>query len=153
MKKFKFRLQALLKLREQIEGERQKDHAAVLRQIQDQRERNLQIDQNREELMSDQRKKQTGRISVVELLVTSRYALKLKRDTITGTEIVKVLKRDEASKRDELLKATRERKKYEKLKEGQKEKFLSLLNAREEKEQGENALNSFRIKSRLQERS
>lgn len=147
MKKFKFRLQALLKLREQIESERQKSHSAVLRQIRDQKDRNLLINQTREDLKTNQRKKQIGRISIAELLVFSRYAVKLKRDTITGSEIVTVLKRDEASKRHELLKATRERKKYEKLRERQQEKFFSVAKAREEKEQGEYALNGFRIKN------
>ena len=119
MKKFKYRLQALLKMKEHIEKERQKMLAASAKQVQDQETRLELVENHRDDTIERQRDDASGRFTVAEMLVISRYLHKLKRESILGQELLKALKKEEDVKRQELLEATREKKKYEKLKEVQ----------------------------------
>ena len=94
--------------------------------------------------------RQTGKIDkpfvVADMLIYSRYINKLKRDSVVGTEMLKVLRQDEETKRKDLLKAAQERKKYEKLKEIQQEKYYDIIKEEEKKESDEIALNIYRYK-------
>jgi flagellar FliJ protein len=148
MKKFKYRLQALLKAREHIEKERQKQHAAALHQVYNQQQTLSRIAQDKQDTLSGQRRVMTGSVSVAELLVYTRHILKLKREILAGRELLNVLQKDEGEKRRFLLEASKERKIYEKLKERQQEQFNYAVEQHATKENDEAALNSFRLKKR-----
>jgi len=146
MKKFKYRLEALLKAKEHIEKERQKQHAAALQQVNNQQQDMERIDQHRSTTLSQQRRGMTGSMSVAEMLVYCRYILKLKRDILAGGELLNALKETEQEKRQTLVKASKERKVYEKLKERRHEQFNNDVRLQTTKENDEIALNSFRLK-------
>ena len=95
-----------------------------------------------------QRDDAQSHFTVAEMLVISRYLHKLKRDTILGQEVLKALKKEEDAKRRELLEATRERKKYEKLKEVQQDKHNSEIETVLAKENDETGVNTFRQKTK-----
>lgn len=148
MKKFKYRLEALLRAKEQIEKERQKQHATALQQVYNQQQDLKRIDQSTSTTISQQRRGMTGSMSVAEMLVYCRYILKLKRDMLAGGELLKALEETEQKKRQSLVKASKERKVYEKLKERRREQFNDDVRSQTTKENDEIALNSFRLKGK-----
>ena len=58
MQKFKYRLETLLKVKSQIEKEKQRDHAEALRKVYEQKERLNRIDSKRRDNMGRQRRVQ-----------------------------------------------------------------------------------------------
>ena len=148
MKKFKYRLQALLKMKEHIEKERQKKLAASAKQVRDQEDHLKSVEDHRENTVERQRDDASGTFTVAEMLVISRYLHKLKRESILGNELLKALKEEENAKRQELLEATREKKKYEKLKEVQQEKHNNAMETALAKENDETGVNTFRQKAK-----
>jgi flagellar export protein FliJ len=87
-----------------------------------------------------------GSLSLAEMLVYTRYIFKLKRDMLTGGEMLNALKKSEDEKRQLLVEASKERKIYQKLKERRREQFDHDVNMQSNKENDETALNSFRQK-------
>lgn len=144
MKRFKYRLQALLKVKEHIEKERQKALAESVKKVRDQQLRLEAVDNYRAATTDRSREKARKRFSVAEMLIISRYLHKLKRDTLVGRELLRVLRREEDGKRHDLIEAARERRKYERLKEIQQEKHLKNVEATLTKESDENAISSYR---------
>jgi len=148
MKKFKYRLQALLKMKEHIEKERQKLLATSAKKVQNQQEHLKSVEDDRNDTVEHQRENVSERFTVAEMLVVSRYLHKLKRESILGEELLRALKQEEEAKRQELLKATRERKKYEKLREVQQDKHNSTMETVLAKENDETGVNTFRQKTK-----
>ncbi len=148
MKKFKYRLEALLKVKEHIEKERQKEHSVALRQVYAQQQTLEQIDSQKRQTLTKQSSAMTGKMSVAEMLIYSRYILKLKKDGVIGRELLKALRKTEREKRERLLEASRERKKYEKLRERKQEQFNETVRLQSAKENDEIAINNFRLKER-----
>lgn len=152
MKKFKYRFEPLLKMREHIEKERQKQLATATKRVREQ-EGNLEnISHQREVTFARQRAIMNQPFSVAEALVVSRYVLRLKRDRIAGEEMLKALRAEEEKKRRILLEASRERKKYEKLEERLHEKHDKELDALMAKDADETAINSFRYRKAQSEK-
>ena len=108
-KKFKFRLDPLLKLRKHREKERQKEHAVALSSVQKQQELNGDLDTARVDTLNFQRSLLDGRLSVPEALICSRYVMKLKRERLTGTEVLHALQKEAEKKRAKLVVAARDR--------------------------------------------
>ena len=144
MKKFKFRLESLLKVKEHLERERQKEHAEARERVARQRDRLSGLDAQRQTTVRQQRERLTGDISVADLLVCSRYLVKLKSSTMEGTEILRGLEAEADQSRDRLIDASRQKKIYDKLRERQREKYLEELKRLENKEIDEIATNSRR---------
>ena len=123
MKKFKYRLQTLLNIKEHREREKQKEHASAMQKIYGQVDRLKMIEDYKQNMSNSQRYKMTSSISIAEMLVYSRYLLKLKRDRLTGKELLRVLEKNAEEKRQDLVEASKQRQIYEKLEEKQKEKY------------------------------
>ena len=87
----------------------------------------------------------SGTISVAEMLLYSRYFVKLKGDTISGREVLRALREESSRRRDKLLLASRDKKTYEKLKENKKQQYLDEFQAIESKEENEIALQTYRL--------
>lgn len=148
MKKFKYRLETLLKVKAQLEKEKQREHAHALQKVFDQKDRLLSIDRTRQDNMDRQRECLVGSLSLAEMLIYSRFFMKLKRDTVTGREILKGLEKDEDKKRRALVQAAKQRKIYEKLKEKQRDKYNAEIELQEKKELDEIATNIFRTNNK-----
>lgn len=145
MKKFHYRMESLLKIKQHRERERQKEHAAAVKKVYDQKDRLRQIDHNRADTLDGQRGRQTGNLSLAYFQLCSRYLVKLKRDTLMGRETLRALEEEAEKRRRNLVKASQERQVYEKLKEKQKARFYKEVDRRENIENDEIALNSFRL--------
>ncbi|MDH4156005.1 MAG: flagellar export protein FliJ [candidate division Zixibacteria bacterium] len=144
MKKFRYRLQTLLRVKEHIEREKQKEHAGALSQVHLQRQQLSQIGRSKEAALSDQRASMLEQLSVAEMLIYSRYLVKLKKDMLSGSELLKVLQQRAEKKRQALLEATKQKKIYEKLKERQQENFNRDVLRLETKENDEVAIRGHR---------
>lgn len=133
-RRFRFRLEPLLKVRIHREQECQRELAVAMTKVTDQRFALSGIDTEREATVDSQREFLTGKIIPTQALVYSRFLLKLKKDRLAGNQILFGLEREAGKKREILLKASRERKTFEKLKEKQQDKYYRELEKDEQKE-------------------
>jgi len=146
-KKFRFRFEPMLKVRKHIEKERQKDHAEALGAVNLQKQQLSTIDQERIGTMEHLRQQQRGPLSLAEMLICSRYLLRLKRERVTGSELLFGLEKKAEDKRQELVQAAKERKIYELLKEKQGLRHRQEVDKAELKEIDDVATDNFRRKS------
>lgn len=137
MKKFKFRLEPLLKVKSEIEKRRQKELAEVHRRIISQKNKIEALELENLATQDSQRNNLGGTITLSEMLVYTRYFMKLKRQKVSDKEMLRILDIDFEKKRQVLLAASIERKKYERLKEIHNLKHLAELSKREAKEADE----------------
>ena len=144
MKRFKYRLQPLLNVKSHIERERQKEHALALEKVMRQKEQLSQVNARRESTLLEQRSKLLGRIMITEMLVYSRYLLKLKKNTLAGLETLRGLNTNAEEKRQVLVEASKERQIYEKLKERQQDRYNKESARQEQKETDEIAITGYR---------
>ncbi len=147
MKKFKYRLQALLKVKEHIERERQREHASAVQKVHHQSNELDRLDLSRDSNLSQQRDQMKESLLVAEMLVYSRYLARLKRERLAGTELLKVLEEEGESKRTDLVEAAKERRVLEKLKERQMAKHIAEIEQVLTKEGDEIAVTSYRRKT------
>ncbi len=148
MKKFKYRLEALLKMKEHFEKEKQKEHALSLQRVQTQENNLSALESEKNQNLIRLKNKLNGSLSVAEMLVYGRYLIKLKRNSFSGEQMLDALQKQEEGKRSELLEATKEKKIQEKLKEKQHEIYIDDLKLLENNENDEIAGNSFRLKNK-----
>jgi flagellar FliJ protein len=148
MKKFKYRMEALLRVKEHIERERQKEHALALHKALDQERRLGRLERSKAETLTGQRDRMAGSISVAEMLVFTRYLIRLKKEKLSGVAMLNALSKDVEKKRQALLAATKEKKIHEKLKEKKLGKFNKEVQLLETKENDEAALRSHRRKKK-----
>ncbi len=144
MKKFKYRLEPILNVKSHVEKERQKEHSVAVEKVMSQKDHLAQLDTNRESILERQRIRLSGRLSIAELLICSRYLLKLKRDSLAGVGLLRGLEKEAEAQHQALIKASRERQIYEKLKEKQLARFLKEVERLESKETDEIAANNQR---------
>lgn len=133
-KKFKYRLEPLLNIRKHKEKERQKELAEAQSQVLKQVTGIKCMDDHRLNTMDTQRKRLTGSISLAEALVCSRYLVKLKRDRMTGVELLNGLRKEEDARRSRLIEAAKERKIFEMLREKQEKRHLEEIDKADQKE-------------------
>jgi len=133
-KKFKFRLEPLLNIRKYKEKERQKELAEAQSRVLKQVTSIKSMDDHRLNTMDTQRQRLTGSISLAEALVCSRYLVKLKRDRMTGVELLHGLRKEEDVRRSRLIEAAKERKIFEMLREKRERRHLEEIDKADQKE-------------------
>lgn len=148
MKKFRYRLEPVLKMKAHVEKQRQKEHAVALQQVSIQKEQLESIAAERQQTCELQRERMTGTLRPHQLLSASRYLVKLKRDTITGSELLRGLEREAEVRRMRLVEATKQKKIHEKLKEKLQQKFVTEIEDHEKKELDEIAVNGYSFRQR-----
>jgi len=137
MKKFSFRLEKILQLKTHFEKEKQKILGQSIKKVVDQNDALSDIDKNRCRLQNHQRTQLHGKIDTNSMSMFSRYYLKLKKNELAGRELLSALRIEQEKKRLDLVKATREKKIYEKLKESRFEDFQKEYSLQLQKEQDE----------------
>ena len=139
-------MNALLKMKEHIEKEKQKILALSQKKVMDQKDKLGETENQSDHTKNGQTLKLKKPFTVAEMLIYSRFIHKLKRDKLLGQQMLKVLEQDETNKRHDLLEAAREKKKYAKLKEKQQGHYYTEIDKNIAKEADEIAVNSFRLK-------
>jgi flagellar protein FliJ len=143
MKRFRYRLEPVLKIKEHHERQRQKEHAAALQQVLRQQARLGEIEVEKLETMEQERKLLTGSVKPQLLASAGRYLVKLKRDTMLGRELLRGLETEAERRRERLVEAAREKKTYEKHKEKLEHRFAETLDQKEAKQLDEMAIIRF----------
>jgi len=146
MKKFKFRLEALLKIKAYREKQRQKEHAAAVSNELSQARRLDELIIHRNDVVSLQSEMVGKTLSPNQLMTYARYMMKLRKDGVVGGELLKVLGKETERRRVVLAQAATERKVYEQLKENQEREFLEIIEKTERKESDELAIDNFRLR-------
>lgn len=149
MKKFNFRLERILELKEHTEKEKQKILALATHKVLAQEGELHHIDRTRRQIQKNQLKHLTGAIDSGRLTIYSRYYLRLKKDEVTGMAMLKALRKTQDEKRLELIEATRQKKIYEILKERRIARYYKELELSIQKEQDELASRMIQHKKRL----
>lgn len=137
MKKFRFRLEPILRLKEHLEQEKQKAHAEALHRINDQEQRLVSIRADRGKKQSQLRQNLEGSLNISLLSSYNRYFVMLNRNELTGRELLRTFEKNADEKHRELVEATKQRRIYEKLKERHREKHRKAGELLERKEQDE----------------
>ncbi len=133
MTKFSFRLQAVLKLKSQLEEKAKGEFAMAMLKLQAERRKLQQIQQEQSGCMEELRQHEETGITVGRLKEFNAYIMLL-RDHITEQKIAVNEARENADKhREKLIKAVQEREILEKLRERKYEEFLQSVRKDEQK--------------------
>ncbi|MCH7946242.1 MAG: flagellar export protein FliJ [candidate division Zixibacteria bacterium] len=149
MKKFKYRFEPLLKVKSEIEKQKQKEFAQVKQKVNSQTQEIQQVDKNFDNSLNKQRQVQKNKISVAEMLVYGRYFVKLKKENLSNNEMLKALNVELEKTRKSLVESTTEKKKYEKLKENLLIRYKSDFTKAETKDNDEIASNNYSLKGSI----
>ena len=149
MKKFKYRFEPLLKVKSEIEKQKQKEFAQVKQKVNSQTQEIQQVDKNFDNSLNKQRQIQKNKISVAEMLVYGRYFVKLKKENLSNNEMLKALNVELEKTRKSLVESTTEKKKYEKLKENLLIRYKSDFTKAETKDNDEIASNNYSLKGSI----
>ena len=149
MKKFKYRFEPLLKVKSEIEKQKQKEFAQVKQKVNSQTQEIQQVDKNFDNSLNKQRQIQKNKISVAEMLVYGRYFVKLKKENLSNNEMLKALNVALEKTRKSLVESTTEKKKYEKLKENLLIRYKSDFTKAETKDNDEIASNNYSLKDSI----
>lgn len=144
MKKYRNRLEFLLRLKKHREKECQREHVEAMRLVHKQKDQISELDLKRSLATHSQRTQaECSTLTMSKLLCAARYVSKLKTERMALTEICRGLERQAEVKRVKLLLAARERQIQEKLKERSYARYLKEIGLLEQKEMDEIASVSY----------
>lgn len=143
MKKFSFRLEKLLRLRERIEDFKQVEHARAQARVFEQDSEISELDRSRQAEIERHRHALTGDVSVTQLRAHSRYTHRIRADRVAAVVTRASLERDRVEKERDLLAASRERESLEKFKEREKTRFAVQVEKEERIEADELSAQRF----------
>lgn len=152
MKKFRFRLERILQLKAHIEKEKQKFLALSVHKVANQENLLKDIAFSRIENQNQQRQFLLGKISTSLMSIFSRYYLHLKKNELSGRELLEVYRKEQERKRQDLAEATKGKRIYEKLRERRLENYYKEYERVSQKEQDELASQMLFHKKKSQSR-
>jgi flagellar FliJ protein len=131
MKKFSFRLQTVLELRERVKEQTEMELAQLNFRLQRLNEEKNHLLLEKEEMLDRQARSQQGRIDVEEIFWFQGYALRLDEQVFRLSEEMWKVEQAKEGKRRELILATQECEVLLKLKERDFKKFLKEIDRAE----------------------
>ena len=143
-RRFRFRLDSLLRIKEHLEREKQKELAIATAKVLSQQQELGRIKNATGGTLNRQRDCLGETLSVSQLSLFSRFLVRLKKEHVMAHEILNGLTRVQDKNRDALLEATKERKIYQKLKEKAHDKHQKEATLDEMKESDEAGMNAYR---------
>lgn len=134
MAKFVYRMENVLKLKEQIENQRQMEFIAAQNKVYEEEEKMKELVNRYRQYLNEQKEMATSKINVVKLRQLGE-GIEVTKDLIKAAAVqVKVAKKNMEVSQNRLAEAVKERKIQEKLKEKAFESFKQELNKEEMKE-------------------
>lgn len=134
MAKFVYRMENVLKLKEQIENQRQMEFIAAQNKVYEEEEKMKELVNRYRQYLNEQKEMATSKINVVKLRQLGE-GIEATKDLIKAAAVqVKVAKKNMEVSQNRLAEAVKERKIQEKLKEKAFESFKQELNKEEMKE-------------------
>lgn len=123
-KAFKFRLQAVLDYKQELEDREKEKLAKILAELRQAIEYKRQLEEMRAQAREELKEKQrAGEVDINLLQFYTHYLKKLDKDIVQAALEVEKIKAREREQRQALLRAAIERRTYERLKEKHKEVF------------------------------
>jgi flagellar FliJ protein len=121
---FKFKLSAVLRHRETIERERQRDYALALAKVKDLQDQLAALNQVMKDTSADVRDNRlTGRIDINFITAHRRYLLGVQRKAMTLVNEIANAQREAETARQNLVEAAKQKKVLEKLREKQEQRW------------------------------
>lgn len=127
-RKFKFRLERIRRFKEQDEEDKKRKLAIEQSRLSLEKKTLNDFLTLRSRYLAKFGVKKTGRVNLTELILSKRYLDKLSADIVLQTKRVDGAEKSVALARKALLEASREKKKYDKLKEKQLDKYRQETN-------------------------
>lgn len=134
LKKFKYRFEKVLSFKKHLETQKQRDLAEVVDIEQKQKQKILEVLDDRSKHQKQEKKYLTGKINSSLLARYSRYYTRLKQMEISGRELLVNIREEAEKRRKILVEATKQRKIYDKLKDRHLEKYTAEMNLLIQKE-------------------
>jgi flagellar protein FliJ len=116
MKKFNFRLEKILRYKEQLEEDKKMKLAAKQADLLIEQKKLLILIETRDRYFQKYGVRKKGKVNITQLILSKRYLDKLGRDISLQNDIVGKAEVSVSEAQQELIEAAKERKKYEKLK-------------------------------------
>ena len=124
MAQFKFKLQPVLRHRETIERERQRDYALALAKVKDLQDQLSTLNQLLKDTNADVRDNRlTGRIDINFITAHRRYLLGVQRKAMTLIAEIAKAQQEAETARQNLAEAAKQKKVLEKLREKQEQRW------------------------------
>lgn len=117
MKKFDFRLEKIRRYKEQLEQDKKMKLAAEQNRWLAEKNILEQIEERRNRYFLNYGTRKPGKLNIVQLMIAKRYLDKLAKDIAIQTKKVAAARKDMDKAQHELVEASKEKKKYEKLRE------------------------------------
>jgi len=135
MKKFSFRLEKLLALKERMEALKQGEYGAALQRV-DERERAINaLIADRESAVNAERRRLSGdSVNVARLQAYSRYFHHLRGKLLLSQEVKRSLEKKAEEKRSEMVIASREKRTLERYKEKLRMRYIQDVEKTEQVE-------------------
>lgn len=144
MKKFQFRLQRLLQLKEHAKAEKQKQLAKAERSRRMEEAHKQMLEERMQQEISELIRTQSNVLSVERRRRSVYYQHRLLTNLKTQTAAVANAREREERRRSELIEATRQEKVYHKLRERQEARYREECDRQEQKDTDEIASNTAR---------
>ncbi len=133
MARFVFQLEGVLKLRSNIERERQRELALVVRQMQELRDQLAGLDQSVQDSRDDLRRNHlVGRLDLAFLAAHRRFIGSMQARAMTLVQRMAMVQRQIDQARSSLAEAAKQRKIIEKVRERQYQRWMSDLRRRQD---------------------
>ena len=134
MPRFQFRLQQYLRVKEQIEEQKELEYAKALRLVAEEKAKLAEMRQNLAETVESLRKAVSKSIAPMEIRRYNNTIERLKHNIKVQEERVRAAEAHAEEKRQELVQAMKERKALEIVKENQHEEFMREADLAERKQ-------------------
>ena len=132
MKKFNFRLEKIKRFKEQLEQDKKMKLAAERNRLQNEKLKLAEIITTRDKYFTRYSIRKPGKLNIAKLIIAKRYLDKLAGDILEQRKKITGVEADVKKAQEDLLEASKEKKKYEKL----RNRHLALYN--EESSRAEN---------------
>jgi len=134
MKKFNFRLDKIKRFKDQFEQNKRMKLATKQAHLYIEKNKLTSAVETRNKYFSLYGVRKPGKININHLIITKRYVDKLARDVLDQTKQVTLVEQDVDKAKKELLEASKEKKKYEKLKSKHLAVYLEDVSREENRE-------------------
>jgi len=134
MKKFNFRLEKIKRYKDQLEQNKRMKLAAEQAHLYIEKNKLTKAIETRNRYFSLYGVRKPGKVNINQLIIAKRYVDKLTREVIEQTRQVALVENDVDKAKKELLEASKEKKKYEKLKSKHLAAYLEDANREENRE-------------------
>lgn len=131
MKKFQFRLQTLLEVRERVKETKEQELSQITHQLQQLLDAREALFQKKEQHLEAQTEAQQGKMDVDTVLWFQQYSEWIAQKIEEATKVIETTERKREAKRKELVHATQECEIITKLKERDYKQFLKEIDREE----------------------